>query len=135
MAALLSKYSSENQENLPKVLLVEDDVPTIWITKIFLKEICRIESVSSGLDAIEAVKKEKFKIILMDINLGLGIDGIQALKEIRKIPGYEDIPIAAYTVYSVYSDENYFLNAGFNYYISKPFSKIEFQNRISEILV
>ena len=134
MASLDSKYFNENQEDLPKVLLVEDDIPTIWITKIFLKEICRIESVCTGVEAIEAVKKDKFKIILMDINLGFGIDGIEALKEIRKVNGYENTPIAAYTVYSVFSDETYFLDAGFNYYISKPFSKIEFQNKISELL-
>jgi CheY-like chemotaxis protein len=134
MAELTSQNNSENQENLPKVLLVEDDLPTIWITKIFLKDICSIDSASSGLEAIEAVKKNNYKIVLMDINLGLGIDGMETLKKIREIDGYEKIPVAAYTVHTVFDDKNYFLKAGFDYYISKPFSKIDFQNKISEIL-
>jgi CheY-like chemotaxis protein len=134
MAVLNSNNISDDREDLPKVLLVIDDLPTVWITKIYLKEICRIESVCTGPEAIKAAQEDKFKIILMDINLGLGMDGIEALREIRKVTGYEETPIAAYTVKPVFGDEKYFLDAGFNYYIPRPFNKIDFQNKISEIL-
>jgi CheY-like chemotaxis protein len=44
-------------------------------------------------------------IFLLDINLGLGMDGLAAtLYEIRKVPGYQSIPVVAFTAYVLHGD-------------------------------
>ncbi len=119
---------------LPRIMMVDDDPSAFAVTKIFLKHICKIEYASSGEEAIELAKKEKFTAILLDINLGFGIDGLVALKEIRKLEGYEKTPVLALTAYSMNADKDYFLEAGCDHYLSKPFRKAEIQKAVSEIL-
>ena len=84
-------------------------------------------------DAIELVKHKKFDVILMDINLKSGIDGKQATQEIRKIHGYESMPIIACTAYTMVGDKEEFLEAGCSHYISKPFSREELLLLMHEI--
>ncbi|MDR3609556.1 MAG: PAS domain S-box protein [Ignavibacteriaceae bacterium] len=120
--------------DLPNVLMVDDDLPTFNVSAMFLKNICRLEYAANGLDSIDAVKKNKFDLILLDINLGYGMNGLSALKEIRNVPGYEKIPAVAVSAYSMSGDKEIFLNAGCDYYLSKPFEKTELQNLVSGIL-
>jgi PAS domain S-box-containing protein len=120
--------------DLPMVLLVDDDLPTYNISKIFLKNICTLEHACTGSESIAKVKMNQYQIILMDINLGFGMNGLTALKDIRKVSGYEKIPVVAFTAYATINDKQYFLSAGCDYYLSKPFQKADLQNLISEIL-
>lgn len=107
--------------SLSDVLYVEDDISSGLLLKNNLKNICNLDVVSTGEDAIERVSEKKYSAILMDINLGNGINGVIALEQIRKIGGYENIPIAAVTAFAMVGDKDKFINKGFNYYISKPF--------------
>ncbi|MDR3609557.1 MAG: PAS domain S-box protein [Ignavibacteriaceae bacterium] len=130
----LSQFQETQLKNLPKFLLVDDDTDTYLVTKIFLKNICILDHSTTGLEAIDAVKKNLYNIILMDINLGYGMDGLSALKEIRKVPGYQKIPVVAFTAYAMKKDKEYFINDGCDYYLSKPFEKNDLLNMVSGIL-
>ena len=77
---------------------------------------------------MELVHSNKYNAILMDINLGKGKSGIEITKDIRKIAGYEKIPIIAETAFAMRGDKEEFLSAGCDYYISKPFSKEDIRN-------
>ena len=59
----------------------------------------------------------------MDINLGPGTDGIQAMLEIRKLSGYQNIPIVALTGYASIGDRDRLISLGFSEYLSKPVMK------------
>jgi len=87
-----------------------------------LKKHYDTDSAVNGYEAIERVKNKFYDIILMDINLGKGIDGIQTVKEIRKLKGHEAIPIVALTAYTRYGDKEEFLEGGCTHYLGKPFS-------------
>ena len=118
----------------PTVLLVEDDQSSLDITKLFLKEVCNIEIAQDGFTAIKMAKGKKYPAILMDIGLGKNMNGIQATKEIRKIPGYENTPIGALTAYAMKGDKEAFLDAGCTDYLSKPFDKPELIKWVKKIL-
>jgi len=115
--------NGDEQRNLPNVLLVENDWPTIDVTRILLRKFYNIEIAITGEIALDAVRQKKYDAILMDINLGAGIDGVEAMNKIRELPDYKNKPIAAFTAYAMVNDRAKFLNFGFSDYIAKPFDK------------
>ena len=80
-----------NNENTKTILLVEDEAITAMFEKKQLKNKGYIvHHVLNGEDAIESYANEKYDLILMDIDLGSGIDGTQAAEKILR---EKDIPI------------------------------------------
>ena len=116
------------------VLFVEDDDISVHVIKTFLKDLCDIENVSDGARALEAINAKTYDMILMDINLGGGMSGIEVTKKVRTLPQYKNTPIVAVTAYAMDGDKEVFLKAGCSHYLSKPFRKLELLNMIQPIL-
>lgn len=106
-----------------KILLIEDDKITVDVIERFLKKLYYIKSVNDAEAALDAAAADVYHVILLDINLGRGKNGIEALKEIRQIPGYINTPVVAMTAYAMSGDREKFIAAGCDYYIAKPFTK------------
>ena len=119
----------------PEILMVENDPISQKITGLFLKNLCKITFAETGEEAIEKVKNTKFRLILMDINLGRGLSGIDTTKQIRKIAGYENTPIVALTAFAMAGEKEEFLRNGCSHYLSKPFQKKDIVELLKEILV
>lgn len=113
----------EKERQLPKLLYVEDDLDHQQFVEIFLKEQYDISLAFDGETALKMVKENHYDIILMDINLGSGMNGLEAVGKIRKIPEYLNTPIAAVTANALISHKNAYLSGGFTDYIAKPFRK------------
>jgi CheY-like chemotaxis protein len=113
----------EKIAELPWVLLVEDNLVNKELTEFFLRKTCRVDYAPDGATAIEMVKSKKYIAILMDINLGYGMNGIEATREIRKIKGYHDIPIIAVTGYTMSGDKDSLIAQGCTHYLPKPFDQ------------
>lgn len=73
-----------------------------------------------------------YSLFLLDINLGRGMNGIDVLVEIRKMPKYADTPIIASTAYTMKGDKERLLKAGFDDYISKPYAMHEIILKIQQ---
>ncbi len=123
------------EKELPNLLLVEDNVENKDVITYFIRAISKVDSTIDGPSAIEMAKAKKYDIILMDINLGLGMNGLETTKRIRMIEGYEKIPIVAVTAYAMVGDKEIFIDAGCTHYISKPFSKQEIVDLIKSIIL
>jgi PAS domain S-box-containing protein len=117
------KNNGYDPDCIPKILVVENDDASKEVTKLFLRDLCKMDFASDGETAIELAGTNHYEIILMDINLGLGISGLEATKEIRKINGYNRVPIVALTAFAMRGDREEFLKAGCTHYLSKPFTK------------
>jgi CheY-like chemotaxis protein len=77
---------------------------------------------ANGRQAVEAVMREAFDIILMDIQMPL-MDGVQATNRIRAMrPPKRDIPIIALTADALRGAEARYRGAGLDGYLSKPLS-------------
>jgi len=90
----------------PKLLIIEDDVPTIKLFKeIFPMAGFEIEVLDLGKKGVERMKeiregkKEKPDLILLDLILP-DINGIEVLKEARRYPETKNLKIYALTNYS-----------------------------------
>ena len=76
----------------------------------------------NGRKAVEAVMREQFDIVLMDIQMPV-MDGIKAASHIRALqPPRRDVPIVALTADAFEGSEERYRNAGMDGYVSKPLS-------------
>lgn len=118
----------------PIALLVDDDPIAFDILKRFTSDLLRLEYCEEANKSIKMLNEKKYDLIFMDINLRKGMDGKQAATAIKKIKGYENIPIVAFTAYAMVGDKEEFLDAGCTHYLSKPFTKNSVIELVSEIV-
>lgn len=122
---LTKEKPSEPKFNISSLtcLYIEDQVDSQVLFKMQMKELKEIVFVSSFENALPYFKNKKFDFIVIDINLEGEYNGLDALKLIRKIPGYEKIPIFASTAYILPGNKERFISAGFTGFIDKPIFK------------
>ncbi len=122
-------------KELPRVLYVEDDITNQNVVKLYLKNRYLIDIADDAINALKLIEQKKYDIILMDINLGRGMNGIQVTKEIRKYSSYVNTPIIAVTAYTMGSDKSEFMRAGCTNYLAKPFYKNDLLKILDEISI
>lgn len=122
---LINKNNGDapNNSGKIKILSVEDNLENRTIISKFLEELFLVDDAVNAIEAIQKAKKEIYDLVLMDISLEGAIDGRTAAKEIRKIDGYNKVPIIAITGYALFADKEQFLQEGFDGYLAKPYRK------------
>ena len=104
------------------VLLVEDAPALQLVTQARLEKLgYRVEVACNGREAVEAVEGNDFALVLMDIQMP-EMDGMTATRLIREMPESckANIPIIALTANAMKGDEQEYLAAGMNDYLTKP---------------
>ncbi len=129
----MKENADNNVNGTPRLLLVEDDQSNAGVIKFFLTSF-NVETVLTGEEGIKKAKEKKYTAVLMDIDLGTGMSGLEAARKIKKIPGYENTPIIAVTALAMRGDREKFLTEGCTHYISKPFKKDDLVNIITEAI-
>jgi PAS domain S-box-containing protein len=81
-----------------------------------------IDTANNGKEALAAMEKKDYDLILMDIQMPV-MDGLTAAKQIRKNDHYQSIPIIAVTAHAMKGYRELCLNAGMNDYLTKPVDK------------
>jgi PAS domain S-box-containing protein len=131
----MANDSSQKKVDISKLtcLCLEDQIDSQILFRTQMKEAKEIKFASSFEEALPILKTRNFDFILLDINLQGDYNGIDALKFIHKIPGYENTPIIAATAYLSPGDKHKFIAAGFDDFLSKPIfhdNVIESLNRL-----
>jgi CheY-like chemotaxis protein len=118
------------------ILLVDDDtVNKLVISQMLQERSMKVDLASDGLEAINKIKKKKYDLILMDIQMAV-MDGLEATKIIRKIEEktQEYTPIVAITAYALKGDKDKFLSFGMDGYLSKPVDMDELFKTIDTVI-
>ena len=105
-----------------KVLLAEDNEINQQFGMALLKKMGHsVTLAENGMDALAALEKDQFDLVLMDIQMPV-MDGEQALAVLRERERTIDahLPVIAATAYALKGDEEKFLADGFDGYVSKP---------------
>jgi len=107
-----------------RVLVVEDNAPNRrLVTTILARWKIEAVAVPGGAEAIREVKRQRFDLILMDIQMP-GMDGLEATRIIREWEaeqtGRQRIRIVALTAFALADDSARCLEAGMDSYLTKP---------------
>jgi len=111
-----------------KLLLVENDKVSAMLVNTFVKKEFDLDIVANGSEALNKVSEKEYDAILMDINLGEGITGLDATQQIKRLNIYKDTPIIAVTAFAMEKDKEEFLKYGCTHYLAKPFEKQDLMN-------
>ncbi|MFT5334466.1 MAG: signal transduction histidine kinase/CheY-like chemotaxis protein [Halioglobus sp.] len=108
------------------VLLCEDNEINQEVTRLHLKHLgCHTDVVADGQAGLEHFENGGYDMILMDCQMPR-MDGFEATQRIRKIESQRGnsarIPIIAITAFAMEGDRGRCINAGMDYYLSKPFT-------------
>ncbi|MEG6551501.1 PAS domain S-box protein [Desulfocurvibacter africanus] len=119
-----------------KILLAEDDqINQILAMSLLERRGHKVTAVENGREAIEALQRECFDLVLMDARMP-EMDGEEATRIIREStpPGVDkNIPIIALTAYALKGDRERFLAAGMDDYIAKPLDLEELDKVLAKV--
>jgi CheY-like chemotaxis protein len=95
---------------------------TILAARLLEKLGHRAHLVENGQDAVDAVKRRQFDILLLDIQMPVmgGLAACAAIRDWERASGGTHIPIVAMTAHAMQGDRERFLEAGMEGYLSKP---------------
>jgi CheY-like chemotaxis protein len=130
----MKEKSTSKINDKHRILVVEDDEDCAFTIMHVLNTDYDTEHYFTAEDALMNLGSSKFSLILMDIGLK-GMNGIEALQEIRKIDKYKNVPAIAVSAYAMLGDKEKFLEAGFNNYVSKPFNFSELKELVDGMLL
>jgi len=117
-----------------EVAVVDDKVPNReLLDKLLTLTGFKTTSLSNGLEAVDHFRNNKPHLILMDMFMPV-MDGFEAIKNIRKMPGGKEVKIFAVTASVFEEDKQNILEAGADEFIKKPFREEEILYKISEHL-
>ena len=131
--------SSESDFPAPKrsplILLAEDNEDNISTFSSYLEaKGYRIVVAKNGQEAIDLTKAHHPELILMDIQMP-GMDGLEAMRQIRVDPTLVDVPIIALTALAMTGDRERCLESGANHYLTKPVKLKQLANTIEQFLL
>jgi CheY-like chemotaxis protein len=104
-----------------RILIVEDDVRNVFaLSSVLEPKGAKIEIARNGIEALQALDaKPDIDLVLMDVMMP-EMDGIQAVREIRRRPELAKLPVIALTAKAMKDDQERCLDAGCNDFVSKP---------------
>jgi len=117
----------------PVILIVEDNPDNMTTIKSLIPPQVKIIEAEDGLKGVEMAMIHSPHLIFMDIALP-GINGIEALKEIRREERLRDVPVIAVTASALKEDMERLIEIGFDGYFSKPIDINLFQLTLNKFL-
>lgn len=120
---------------MKKILIVDDQEEIRRLVDITLKvENYQILQAESGEEAIEIVKAEKPDLIIMDIMMPGGIDGLEATRILKNDPETKECLIIMLTAKGQSYEREEGLAAGADDYFAKPFSPLVLIKKVEELI-
>jgi two-component system, sensor histidine kinase and response regulator len=119
-----------------RVLLAEDNHVNQRVAVLLLqKRGFAVTVASDGAEAIEAYKRDRFEIVLMDVQMPV-MDGFEALAAIRAIEREtgRHTPVIALTAHAMVEDRDRCLAAGMDAFLAKPLSGVRLSEVIDQVL-
>lgn len=122
------------EKTLKRILLVEDEEHTAILLQDYLQTIgYRVELMMDGNGFLEKVDTYKPDLVLLDVQLADGINGLDVLNLLRQQPNLQDLPIVMMTPMGT-GERDRFLQAGANDCLNKPIGIFQLESILMKYL-
>jgi PAS domain S-box-containing protein len=118
----------------PLILLIEDNEDSRDVTRFYLRKHAEMVTASNREEALQQLQENEFDVILMDINLGDGENGMDLLQTMKTEHLQPNTPVVAITAYAMKDDRDRLLGQGFDQYLAKPYSRRDLLDLLGELL-
>jgi PAS domain S-box-containing protein len=133
--AAVAAYAEAPSDRVRHALVLDDSVETTELIRFFLEPHFESTVAQSADEVFASTWERQFDVVLLDINLGEEEwSGLDVLAVLRKLAEYEKTPIIAVTAYALPGDEQRFVGAGFDGYVSKPFVRTKLLTELERVL-
>jgi two-component system alkaline phosphatase synthesis response regulator PhoP len=114
-----------------RVLVVDDDVKTVELVKLYLdRDGYKVLTAYDGIEALRLARESHPDLVVLDLMLP-GIDGLRVCRTLRN---ESDVPIIMLTAKTTEQDRLTGLDLGADDYVTKPFSPKELAARVRVVL-
>ncbi|MFO8029560.1 MAG: response regulator [Cyclonatronaceae bacterium] len=118
-----------------QILYVEDDSANQMLVKLFFKkEPFDLVPVDNPEDAMELMKSNSYDVVIVDLNLRREGDGAELIRDLRTLPGYENVPVFVFSGHDVHSFQDYGIEDMISRYFNKPVNKKDLIQALREVL-
>jgi len=117
------------------ILVVDDEPHIVEIVRDYLKQAgYRVVTAGDGQTALTLARHERPDLVVLDLMLPGGLDGLDVCRRLRQDPGLADVPIIMLTARVEETDRLIGLELGADDYVTKPFSPRELVARVRAVL-
>lgn len=117
------------------ILIVEDEVQIAEVVRDYLRRAgYRVLAARDGQTALTLVRREQPDLVVLDLMLPGGMDGLEVCRRIRLDPAVAGVPILMLTARVEETDRIVGLELGADDYVTKPFSPREVVSRVRAVL-
>ncbi len=117
-----------------RILLAEDNMVNQKMALLMLKKLgYSADSVTNGIEAISALEKKSYDLILMDVQMP-EMDGLEATREIRRRWPQASLKIVALTAHAIAGDREKCLQSGMDDYVCKPINLQDLKQAIERTI-
>jgi DNA-binding response OmpR family regulator len=125
---------TETGEDMPKILLVDDEVQLQTMVQMRLEANCyEVITASDGQEGLQKAKSENPDLIMMDVMMPK-MDGYKVCGLLKNDTRYSKIPVVLFTARAQQDDQEVGKEAGADAYITKPFDPPVLLAKIEELL-
>ena len=121
-------------KNMKRILIVEDKATSRELLRTVLEQQGYVvDEATDGEEALRKIQELTPDLVLMDLQMPAR-DGYDVVREVRKHPRLQTIPIVAVTASAMQGDREKALAAGFTAYITKPVSLVQLRREVNLLL-
>lgn len=128
-----TKEQEKTFTDKPKVLVVDDNKINAELLAAYISNEYEVQITTSGEMAFELIRHESFSAVLMDIQLGEGLSGVETTNKIREIG--INIPIIAVTAYSTEQEMEENFAGYFTDYLLKPIDRTSLVKKLKQTVL
>jgi CheY-like chemotaxis protein len=133
-ASMEETSANAQRKREPAILAVEDNPIGLTILRHALeRRNVQVDCVMSGQAALDAAAKRRYAVVLMDLQMPQ-MDGLEATAAMRRIPGYEKVPILALTANAGDDVRELCRQAGMQAFLLRPVEPGELWSAVSKFL-
>ena len=115
--------NTPNTDEKKKLLIIEDNIESQLIFKIYLRDYYHVELTDNGESGLKLLEENNFDLLLLDVNLPGDLNGIDVYNRLKESEKYKNFPVVIITAYNMDNMKKKLLDKGVNDFLTKPIEK------------